>query len=446
MSQSAITHLQNAIQAPTISYPDRSRMDFAVFERFLSDLKTNYPLTFSQGIVERVADYSLLITLNGTNPTLDPVAFMGHYDVVPVKPEGWITDPFSGEIKDGYLYGRGTLDMKGQVIATLEAMEALLADKVSFERSIYLLFGHNEETGSEMNDSGATLTRDLLKSRGIHFYAVIDEGGAVIEGKDMGIEGLVGMIGIAEKGYLDLKLSAKQSGGHASMPPERSALYDVFEGAMTLESKKFDAAFNAATRAMFTALAPHMKGLRRFTFSHLDWFEGFVLKQLIQSPQTAALVRTTSVMTMASGSKAPNVLAQTGEVIVNCRLVPGDSVAQVVARTQAKVGPKVKVEVITGTEPTDVSPVDHPAFVTLQKSIQSIYPELKVLAPYLVVGATDSRVYHGMADGVYRIQPFLHSYQDRGTVHADNERILIEDYLKGITLFKTLMTELSKAN
>ncbi len=445
MSQSAVRHLQAAIQTPTVSYPDRSRMDFGVFERFLNDLKANYPMTFSKGTVERVAGYSLVIHIQGHQSDADPVAFMGHYDVVPVKPEGWDTDPFGAEIKEGYLYGRGTLDMKGQVMATLEAMEQLLSEGAEFDRSIYLLFGHNEETGSEMSDSGAALTRDLLRSRGIHFYAVVDEGGAVVEGKTLGIDGLVGLVGIAEKGYLDLRLSANQVGGHASMPPQRSALYDVFEGAMTMESKKFNLSFNEATQAMFSVLAPRMKGLRRFVFTHLRWFKPFVLNELAKSPQTAALVRTTSVMTMALGSKAPNVLAQTGEVIVNCRLVPGDSVDQVVARTKAKVGPKVNVDVLTGTEPTDVSPVDHPAFVILQRSIQSLYPSLTLVAPYLVVGATDSRVYHGMADGVYRIQPFPNSYLDRGTVHADNERILIDDYLKGIELFRALLLELSKA-
>ena len=445
MSQSAIHHLQIAIQAPTISYPDRSRMDFAVFERFLADLETHYPLTFSIGSVERIAGYSLLITIPGTQPNANPIALMGHYDVVPVKPEGWITDPFSGEIIDAYLYGRGTLDMKGQVIATLEAMEALLREKTRFERSVYLLFGHNEETGSEMDDSGASATRDVLKARGIHFHAVIDEGGAVIEGKDFGIAGLLGLIGIAEKGYLDVQLSAHQAGGHASMPPQHSALYDVFEGAMRVESKKFKPVLNEATLAMFLALAPHMHGWRRFVFTHVKAFERWVLSQLIKVPHTAALVRTTSVMTMASGSKAPNVLAQNGEVIVNCRLVPGDSIAHVVQRLQAKVGPKVSVQALTGTEPTNVSPVDHPAYQQLAQAIHSVYPQLTAIAPYLVVGATDSRVYHGMADGVYRIQPFLNSYRDRSTVHADNERILIEDYLSGITLFKTILLTVSKA-
>jgi len=252
---SSLEHLQKAIQCETISYPDRSRIDFKEYDKFIDFVKKAYPLLHKKAKLEFVEKHSLVFHLKGSTEQ-DPIALMGHYDVVPVNPAGWNVGPFSGDLIDGYVYGRGTLDMKGQVIAVLEAVEACLEEGLVFERDVYLLFGHNEETGSEMPDSGARLTRDLLKSRGIHFNMVLDEGGAFINGKAMGVNSTVALIGVGEKGYLDVELTATQNGGHASMPPVTSALYDVFQAAMKMESHKFQADFNPATNAMFEALVP----------------------------------------------------------------------------------------------------------------------------------------------------------------------------------------------
>jgi carboxypeptidase PM20D1 len=438
-----IAHLQKAIQCETVSYPDRSRIDFSQFDRFISLLKDSYPLLIKKASLEIVENHALIFHLKGTTHQ-DPIALMGHYDVVPVKTERWSTLPFSGEIKDGYVYGRGTLDMKGQVIAVLEAVEACLEEGIEFERDVYLLFGHNEETGSEMPDSGAKATRNLLKSRGIHFHMVIDEGGAYIDGKALGVDSTVALIGVGEKGYLDVELSATQAGGHASMPPNTSALYDVFQAAMKMESHKFKADFNPATEAMFTALIPYMKQPMRFLFKNRHWLKPIILLALVKSPDTAATVRTTSVMTMAQGSSAPNVLAQVAKVNINCRIIQGDSIQRVKARIENRVGSKIKVTLANGTEPTDICRSDIPQFELVKKAITSVYPDFKVIAPYLMVAATDSRVYHGMSEAVYRVEPFASSKEDRSTVHADNERLSIDSFQKGIELFKVILKEGTK--
>ena len=354
-----LAHLQKAIQCETVSYPDRSRIDFSQFDRFISLLKDSYPLLIKKASLETVENHALIFHLKGTTHQ-DPIALMGHYDVVPVKPERWSTLPFSGEIKEGYIYGRGTLDMKGQVIAVLEAVEACLEEGIEFERDVYLLFGHNEETGSEMPDSGAKATRNLLKSRGIHFHLVIDEGGAYIDGKALGVDSTVALIGVGEKGYLDVELSATQAGGHASMPPNTSALYDVFQAAMKMESHKFKADFNPATEAMFKALIPYMKQPMKFLFKNRHWLKPIILLALVKSPDTAATVRTTSVMTMAQGSSAPNVLAQVAKVNINCRIIQGDSIQRVKARIENRVGSRIKVTLANGTEPTDICRSDIP--------------------------------------------------------------------------------------
>lgn len=437
----SIQHLQSILQTKTISYLDRSRIDFNEYEKFIELVQSYYPNIMKHSTFKRVEGYSLLFKIKGLSDK-DPVGFMGHYDVVPVNEEGWTHPPFSADISDGYIYARGTLDMKGHVVALLEAIESLLKDGVSFQRDLYIMLGHNEETGSALPDSGARKIMEMLKAEGTHFYCVVDEGGAFIKGNAMGVKGIVGLIGVAEKGYCDIELTATQEGGHASMPPKTSALYEVCKAAMLMESNKFKADYNDATNAMFDALLPYMAQPLKFLFSYRNLFKPILLKALTKSPETAATVRTTSVMTMASGSKAPNVLAQEAKININCRIVPGDTVEKLVKRIQDRVGSNIKVSAINGNDPTHVSPSHHDAFKAIVKSVKHIYPECVTVAPYLMVAATDSRLYHPISDGVYRIQPFMSMLEDRSTVHADNERISLESFEKGIIFFKNCISNI----
>lgn len=435
-------HLQDAIQCETISYSDRSRIDFKEYDKFLKVIKKNYPLIHKKAEITKILDYSVIFRIKGSSDK-KPIALMGHYDVVPVS-ENWKTKPFGAEEIDGYIYGRGTLDMKGHLIAFMEATESLLEEGYSFERDVYLLLGHNEETGSAVEDSGARNTMEYLKSKGIAFYSVMDEGGAFIDGKAFGIDGVIAMIGVGEKGYLDVELSAKQNGGHASMPPHRSALFEVFEAASKMESDKFKLDFNEATEAMFDALVPHMNSKMKFVFMNRKRLKPLVLKAMASDPKTAAIVRTTSVMTMAQGSKAPNVLPQIAKVIINCRIVPNESVDEVIQRIKTRVGEKIEVKALQSTEPTSISPTNHPSFIAIKDAIKTVYPNFKATAPYLMIAATDSRLYHGLAEGVYRINPFESAYADLDTVHADDERVSLDSYYKGIEFFKVILKNASK--
>lgn len=437
----SIERLQSILQTQTISYMDRSRIDFNEYEKFISNIQSFYPNLMRVSEFKRVEGYSLLFKIKGQTDK-NPVGFMGHYDVVPVNEDGWKYPPFSAEISDGYVYARGTLDMKGHVVALLEAIESLLSEGKSFERDLYIMLGHNEETGSALPDSGARKIMEMLKDEGKHFYCVVDEGGAFIKGDAMGVKGVVGLVGVAEKGYCDIELSATQEGGHASMPPKTSALFDVCKAAMLMESKKFKADYNEATNAMFDALLPHMAQPLKFLFRNRYLFKPILIKALTNSPETAATVRTTSVMTMASGSKAPNVLAQEAKININCRIVPSDTVEKLVNRIQERVGPKIKVKAINGNDPTSVSPSHHPAFKSIVNAAKIIYPECVTVAPYLMVAATDSRLYHSISEGVYRVQPFMSMLDDRATVHADNERISLDSFEKGIHFFKQCVEDI----
>ena len=438
-NEQAIQHLQRAIQCKTVSYKERDKIDFAEFERFIENLQADYPLVFSRAEFSRIAGHALLFKLKGQSDDLAPVGMMGHYDVVPVRPDGWKHDPFGGVIEGDYLYGRGTLDMKGHVIALLEALESLLAESATFERDLYLMFGHNEETGSNVPDSGAVAIRDHLKAQGIRFRMVCDEGGALIDGKPLGVDGVVALIGVGEKGYVDIELNALQPGGHAAMPPEVSAMQAVFEAAVKLERDKFPSDFTPATESMFDALVPHMRQPLKFLFSYRNLFKPILIATMLKSPKTAATIRTTCVITQAQGSAAPNVLAQKGVVVLNSRIITGESVNSVRERVQRIVGADIQVTMHNGTEPTDISPSDGPEYAIIEKAIRQHYPHFKAVAPFLMIAGTDSRVYHGLAEGVYRLSPFEISEEDLQTMHADNERIKVTNFFKGIEFFKTLL-------
>ncbi len=446
MSDEIIGRLQEALRTPTISNLDRSRVEVAPFEEMHRILRKNYPLIFATAECTIIANYSLILRLAAQNPMGLPIALMGHIDVVPVVEENWKYPPFGAEDHDGFIYARGALDMKSQVCAMFEAMEELLRLNTDFERDVYLLVGHNEETGSQAPDSGARLCMEHLKAKGIQFDFVLDEGGAFADGKSMGIESHIALIGIAEKGYMDIMLSVKKNGGHASMPPAQSALNQVCAAAVKLENDKFPTAFTPASAAMFDALADHMKQPLKFLFGHRSLFSPILLNQLAKQPMTAALVRTTCVMTMAQGSKAPNVLPQLATVILNLRISENDSIASTLERIKRIVGSEIKVDVLSATEPTPSSPVECDGYRKIKDSILETFPVFKVVAPYPVVAATDSRVYNGMAKGVYRFVPFYSLIEDLSTIHGDNERINIESYKMGIKFFTILLLKEKKSS
>ncbi len=438
----SVIHLQRAIQCKTVSYHDRSQMDFKEFEKFIQQCEIDYPVLHASSTKELIGGYSLLFKIKGSTNE-PPIGMMGHYDVVPAAEHQWDYNPFAGEIDQGYIYGRGSLDMKGHVIALLEAVEQCLAEGVTFKRDLYIMLGHNEETGSKLVDSGARAIRDYLMSKGVHFAMVIDEGGAFIDGSSLGIDGTIALVGIGEKGYCDVVLTATQSGGHASMPPHRSALTEVFEAGIRCEKRKNKANFNPATEAMFNTLVPYMKQPFQFLIKNRHLLKPLLLYKLTQSIETAAILRTTCVMTQASGSLAPNVLAQKGMVTLNNRIIPGESVDFVIDRISKIVGPKIEVTSHNGTEPTSISPTDNDLYLILNQTIKSHFPQFKAIAPYLLIGATDSRLFHNMADGVYRIACFESVINDLHTIHADNERLSISSFIQGIEFFKTLITNLT---
>jgi carboxypeptidase PM20D1 len=441
----AVERLAAAIRIPTISHGDSLRRDTAAFRTFRDALAASFPRTHAQLPREIIGNDALLFTWAGTDPSLPPVLLMGHMDVVPVEPgteSRWTHAPFSGAIDSGFVWGRGTLDDKSTVLGILEACEALITEGFQPRRTILLAFGADEEEGGTR---GAAVTAKLLQARGVKPYFVLDEGGMVVKDVFPGIESPIAVIGIAEKGYVTLELTARGEGGHSSIPPATTAAGILAKAITRLEANPFRGEIRGATANLFDALGREMPFPMRAMFANRWLFDPLLEWRLSSMPRTNATIRTTTAVTMLEGSPKDNVLPSRARAAVNFRILPGDSVAGVIAHVKrtidddrVDVRPK-GIEV----EASPVSPVDGPAWAIVERSIRQIYTDA-IIAPYLVIAATDSRYYRDLTPNVYRFAALRAHASDAGRAHGTNERVSVQAYLEGIHFIAQLLRNSSQ--
>src|SRR5947209_9033332 len=287
-------HLAQAIKFQTVSFTAPAQVKTEEFLNFHKFLEETYPLDHSKLNREAVADYSLLYTWKGTDESLKPLLLMAHQDVVPIEPgtEGrWTHPPFDGQIADGFIWGRGSLDDKGSMIGILEAVEMLLRENYQPRRTIYLAFGHDEEVGGPR---GATAIAELLQSRGVELESVLDEGGAITEGFIKGLTKSAALVGTGEKGFMSVQLSVETEGGHSSAPPPQTAVGIVSAAIAHLEENPMPARVDGATEAMLGYLGPEMNFPQRVALANLRFFRPLILRQFASTPATNASIRTTT--------------------------------------------------------------------------------------------------------------------------------------------------------
>jgi carboxypeptidase PM20D1 len=383
----------------------------------------------------------VLYTWTGSDPGARPILLMAHLDVVPVEPgteAEWSHPPFEGRVADGFVWGRGALDNKFGVMAILEAAELLLGEGHRPRRTVHLAFGHDEEVGGDL---GARAIAALLAERGVELEFVLDEGGSITEGIVPGLEAPVALVGIAEKGYVSLELSTRAPGGHSSMPPRETAVGVVSRAVHRLESNPFPARLQGATREMFAFLGPEMPFAQRMAFANLWLFRPLVERQLAATPSTDAALRTTTAATMFQGSVKDNVLPIHARAVVNFRILPGETVESVRERVRRVIDdPRIEIGVLDdfGSDPSPVSSTDAPGFQQLARTIREVFPAA-VVAPYLVVGATDSRHYGGLTGSVYRFMPATITARELAGMHGTDERVAVRSYLDGVRFYRQLI-------
>jgi carboxypeptidase PM20D1 len=444
----AAQRLAGAIRIPTISHADSASFDAAAFAALHEYLKQQFPRVHAELQRETIATHSLLYTWRGSDPSLKPILLMAHQDVVPVEPgteSQWEQPAFAGTIANGFVWGRGAIDNKSAVVGILESIEMLLAEGYRPTRTVLLAFGHDEEVGGRL---GARVMAELLKQRGTRLELVLDEGGIVGDGVMPGLAAPTALVGVAEKGFVSVELIARAQGGHSSLPPRQSAIGILSAAIVRIEENPMPARIHGATQQLFEALAPHSPTAQRAIFSNLWLTRPLVMRKLQASPSTNAMVRTTTAVTIFQGGTKENVLPRQARAVINFRILPGDSIGDVVAHVRRVVDdPRVAVAIAPGfsAEPSGVSNTESHSYRIIERTVRSLAPEM-IVAPYLVVVVTDARYFAGLTDNVLRFLPVRLQPVDLARMHGLNERIAIRDYEWAIRFYRQLIVNATSEN
>jgi carboxypeptidase PM20D1 len=441
--EGAAERLAGSLRIRTISHEEATAGDAEAFPALHAYLRAAFPRVHSQLRRETVQTHSLLYTWDGTDPTLKPILLMAHLDVVPVEPgseKDWQEDAFSGRIANGFIWGRGAIDNKSAVLGTLEAVEMLLSEGFRPVRTVYLAYGHDEEVGGT---SGAREIAALLRGRGVELEMVLDEGGVIGEGIMPGIAAPVAMVGIAEKGFVSFELSTRAAGGHSSLPPRQSTVGILSAAITRLEENPMPARLEGPTRQLFDRIGPRFPFAQRAVFANLWLTRPLVIRNLEGSPTTNAMVRTTTAATMFQAGAKDNVLPSYARAVINFRILPGDSIAGVVAHVR-RVIDDVRVDARTAgrfsAEPSAVSSAESESFRTIERTIRSVNPDVLV-APYLVVVVTDARYFGDLSRNVFRFLPVRLAPSDLERMHGTDERIAVQNYAGAIRMYRQLILE-----
>ncbi len=446
--EAAAQHLAQAVQLPTISYTEPEKFDSVPFIALHQLFATTYPLVDSLLTKETVSQYSLLYTWPGTDPARKPVVLMAHLDVVPIEEatkNEWQTNPFSGLIEEGFIWGRGTLDDKVSAVAILEAIEMLLQQGFKPQQTIYLAFGHDEEIGGR---KGAVKIAERLKKKGIEAAFVLDEGGIIANGLIPGINGNVAMIGIAEKGYMSIELEVNIHGGHSSTPAQESAISVLTTAVNKLNTTPLKPRISEPVNLFLGALGHRMPFEVKMAVANRWLLEGAIMSAYAASPGGNASVRTTTAVTILESGVKDNVMPAVAKATVNFRILPGETTLTTLDQVRAIIADE-RVKVTTTGHINDPSPVSgaygSTGYDAIEKAVYQVFEDIDA-APSLTVATTDVRHYTEVSPNLYRFLPIPLTDQDLPRIHGINERIAIEDFNGCIRFYYQLMQNLNNTN
>lgn len=446
-SQKAAHDLSGSIPFQTISWEGggtdaQKKATADAFTSFHAYLEKTFPQVYAKLEHEAVGANNILFTWKGTDSSLHPMLLTGHQDVVPIEPgtEGnWTHPPFSGEIADGFIWGRGTMDDKVTVVGVLEAVDALLSAGFQPKRTVYLAFGQDEEIGGL---EGAEKIGQLLKSRGVQIEFLQDEGGLITKGMVPGVKAPVAVIGTSEKGYLSLVLTVDMEGGHSSMPPKESAIGILSEAVRRVETHPMPPHVHGPVGDFLSYAGGNASFPLNAVFENLWLFGPVVQRILAAAPDTNALLRSTAAPTIFRAGAKDNIMPSHAEAVVNFRILPGDTIASVTDHVREVINdPRVKLKPIEGEPPTEPSKQSDPAspnFKRLQKTVGQIYPDA-ISVPFVYIAASDTKHYAPITKDVYRFLPILAVPEDLDRIHGTNERIAIDNFAKAIQYYGQLI-------
>ena len=422
--------LSQAIQFKTISHPLGAPNRSEDFQGFLDRLDVAFPNATAAMDQTLVSVFTPVFRWPGRETNSKPILISTHYDVVPGESD-WSRDPWAGEIADGYVWGRGAIDMKSGVITLLEALDMLVEEDFQPQRDIYVTITQDEEIGGK---GGAQAVAAFMQDNNIEIDWTLDEGSFVLRDIIGAVEIDLAIINEAEIGFMTLRITASANGGHSSMPQAATAISRLAEAITDLQSNPIPGGLSGLSEDMFTGLGPNMGFAERVLFANM-WLTRPLLERILSATNTTnAVLRTTTAATMLTGAKAENVLPQAASVVVNFRLHPRDSVETVLRHVEELLPQDhFEFEVLNARAASPVGNHENSVFSHLKTTTQQVFGDVVVL-PGLTVGGTDSAHNAGLTNDSYRFLPFVATSEDVGLLHAKDERISVEN-LKRATEF-----------
>jgi carboxypeptidase PM20D1 len=433
--EKAVKDLQDMIKLRTVSRQNKEEEEQEQFDLFERLLRERFPILAERGVFEKVGERALLFKIPGAEEG-NPAVFMAHYDVVPALEKAWKKDPFGGEIENDVLWGRGALDTKISLNAIMQASETLLCDGFTPLRDVYLAFAGDEEIAG----TGAQEIIALFEERHITPAFVLDEGGAVVQNVFPGVNKQCALIGIAEKGMMDLLFETNCGGGHASAPPAHTGIGKLSNACVRMENNPYPFRLTKPVKEMFDTLGRHSSFGYKFIFANL-WLFKPILNSMAKKKggEMNALMRTTCAFTQMEGSRARNVLPPDAKMVANFRIIGGDTPYTVLSRAKKTIrDKKVSIKMLYAVAPSRESVTDCQEYKTISNAISSTFSKV-VVSPYLMVACSDSRHYGKISDKVYRFSPMALTNEERATIHGNDERVPVATIYKSVEFYMRLL-------
>lgn len=424
------------VRVPTVSKNEDE--DLTQFFRYHRVLEEQFPL-LHKNLEKTVLNGSLLYLWRGKDREKLPILLMGHQDVVPADDEGWRLPAYGGQVADGRLYGRGALDCKSTMYVEMQAVEELLQEGFEPPCDVYLSYSINEETSGD----GAPSAVRYLKEKGVRLAIVLDEGGAIMDEAIGGIDRPFAVIGLTEKGYMDVKVTARGKGGHSSTPPRHSPTARLFAFANQIERRRpFKKSLEPVALEMFRQMTPCLGFGLRLLLGNLWLFKPLLMKVMpLVSPFGEAILATTCCFTMMKGSDAPNVIPKEPYLIANLR--PGARQGWEESLKALKKHAKkhrLDLEPVIARDASPVSDLHSPEYAYLTDCIRKQFPDIGV-APYIIMGGTDCRSFCELTENAIRFAPVRMSAEQEASCHAVNENITLSAAAEGVRFYKRFLKE-----
>lgn len=428
--------LAEMIRCKTVSKKDGFEPE--EFLKLRKVIETLFPLVTKQAERTVFGDDAYLYKLTGLDETRN-VMVMSHHDVVEAT-GSWQEEPFGGALKDGKLWGRGTVDTKTPLFAEFTALEELLEEGFQFPVNVYLFSSHNEEIGGD----GALLALDYFKKNQLRFDWIMDEGGAVIDPPMAGIDKKCAMMAVHEKGRCTAQLVAKNQQGHAGLEGEHKTpvMRMVSFMAQVDEEKPFIRKLHPEVRGMFEAMAPHISFPMGFVFSHLGLFSGLLIR-IIPKLNAAAGEMLGTGCTFRKISTDPDGTCR-AEAFLRC--INDEDFAKDL-ETLRLLAAKQDVEITLRDEDNEYykpTSLDSTGYRYIKKTVEEAFPYAAAV-PFILPAGTDARRFTDLSDAVIRFAPIDIDKQQYASVHGENENISVEKLHLAVDFYKALLRNYPQA-